>query len=105
MPATTTPAPIDPDRVRHLTRPFAWIDPRLRDRLLDLSPDEITLLFFLHLVADRFGLSFWADGSIAKKLPLEVGEVVEARIGLVRKSLVAYRYPLFQVLDFPRGDR
>lgn len=54
-------------------------------------------------VADRFGLSFWADTSMTKKLPFDVGEVVEPRMGLVRKGLVAYRYPLFQVLDLPRA--
>jgi hypothetical protein len=105
MPATTAPAPIDPERLRRLSRPFSWVDPRLRDRLRDLSLEEIALLFFLHLVADRQGLSFWADVSIAKKLPIAAGEVVEARIGLVRKGFLAYRCPLFQVLDLPWGDR
>jgi hypothetical protein len=97
--AAPAPDPLLPDRVRRIRTPFAWLDPRLRDRLVDLTPEEICLLFFLHLVADRQGLSFWADTTIGRKLGLEVGEVVEARLGLVRKGLVAYRYPLFQLLD------
>ena len=60
--------PVLPDRVRTLPRHFAWADHRLRDRLSTLTPVEIALLFFLHLVADRSGLSFWADVTIAKLL-------------------------------------
>jgi hypothetical protein len=90
--------PVDPDRVRRLPEHFAWADHRLRDLLHRLTLEEIALLFFLHLAADKSGCSFWSDASIAKRLSLEVGAVSEARIGLVRKGLVAYRYPLFQIL-------
>lgn len=90
--------PVQPDRVRMLPRHFAWVDHRLRDRLSALTPVEIALLFFLHLVADKAGLSFWADATIAKKLGLKEGDVIEARYGLVHKGLIAYRYPLFQLL-------
>jgi hypothetical protein len=96
---TTDRAPIDPTRVRTLPRHFAWADHRLRDRLATLTPVEIALLFFLHLVADRDGLSFWADSTIAKKLGLKDGDVIEARYGLLSKGLIAYRYPLFQLLS------
>lgn len=99
--------PVLPDRVRALPRHFAWVDHRLRDRLAELTPVEISLLFFLHLVADRSGLSFWADSTIAKKLGLKEGDVIEARYGLVHKGLIAYRYPLFQILsaEGPDGAR
>lgn len=90
--------PVLPDRVRTLPPHFAWVDHRLRDRLSGLTPVEIALLFFLHLVADRSGLSFWADSTIARKLGLKEGDVIEARYGLVAKGLIAYRYPLFQIL-------
>ena len=33
--------PVDPTRVRTLPRHFAWIDHRLRDRLRELSLEEI----------------------------------------------------------------
>jgi hypothetical protein len=100
--------PVLPDRVRTLPRHFAWVDHRLRDRLATLTPVEISLLFFLHLVADKSGLSFWADATIAKKLGLKEGDVIEARYGLVAKGLIAYRYPLFQLLpaeDHPHDAR
>jgi hypothetical protein len=77
---------------------FAWLDHRLRDRLHDLSLEAIALLVFLHLAADRTGCSFWADATIAKKLGRRKGDVIQARDQLVAKGLVAYRYPLYQLL-------
>ena len=91
-------APVDPTRVRTLPRHFAWVDHRLRERLRDLSLEEIALLLFLHLAADRTGCSFWADATIAKKLGLREGDVSQARYRLVAKGLVVYRYPLYQLL-------
>jgi hypothetical protein len=90
--------PVDPTRVRTLPAHFAWIDHRLRDRLSALSLEAIALLFFLHLAADRTGCSFWADATIAKKLGLREGDVIQARAHLVVQGLVAYRYPLYQLL-------
>ena len=97
-PPLSLAAAVDPTRVRTLPRHFAWIDHRLRDRLQGLSLEEIALLVFLHLAADKSGLSFWADATIARKLHLGEGEVIQARFRLVAKSLVAYRYPLYQLL-------
>jgi len=90
--------PVDPTRVRTLPAHFAWIDHRLRERLRALSLEEMALLLFLHLAADRAGCSFWADATIARKLGLRDGDIVQARVGLVAKGLVAYRYPLYQLL-------
>lgn len=97
--------PVDPARVRVLPRHFAWVDHRLRERLNTLSLLEIALLFFLHLVADKTGCSFWADSTIAKKLGLKEGDVIEARYGLLSKGLIAYRYPLFQILPLEDPSR
>ena len=90
--------PVDATRVRALPRHFAWVDHRLRDRLQALSLEEIALLLFLHLAADKRGLSFWADATIARKLPLSEGDVITARFRLVARGLIAYRYPLYQLL-------
>jgi hypothetical protein len=100
MPSLPSPLadPVDPTQVRTLPRHFAWIDHRLRDRLRDLSLEAIALLFFLHLAADRVGCSFWADATIAKKLGLREGDVIQARAHLVAQGLIAYRYPLYQLL-------
>jgi hypothetical protein len=59
------------------------------------------LLFFLHLAADKSGCSFWADSTIAKRLGLREGDILEARAELLRKDFVAYRYPLYQILPLP----
>ncbi len=91
-------APMDPTRVRTLPRHFAWVDHRLRERLRDLSLEEIALLLFLHLAADRTGCSFWADATIAKKLALREGDIIQARSRLVAQGLIAYRSPLSQLL-------
>ncbi len=92
-----------PERLRTLPRHFAWIDHRMREHLGRLTLEETALLFFLHLAADRYGCSYWSDPSVAKRLGLETGAVTEARIGLVRKSLVAFRYPLYQILSLEGG--
>ena len=90
--------PVDPTRVRTLPRHFAWVDHRLRDRLRALRLEDIALLFFLHLAADRHGLSFWSDTTITRKLPLGEGDVLQARGRLVAQGFVVYRYPLYQLL-------
>jgi hypothetical protein len=90
--------PVDPTRVRPLPRHFAWVDHRLRDRLRALRLEDIALLLFLHLAADRHGLSFWSDATIARKLSLSEGEIVQARGRLVAGGFVLYRAPLYQLL-------
>ena len=90
--------PVAPTRVRTLPRHFAWLDHRLRERLRELSLEEIALLVFLHLAADQHGLSFWADATIAKKLGLREGDIRHARAQLVGQGLIAYRSPLYQLL-------
>jgi hypothetical protein len=82
---------VDPTRVRTLPAHFAWLDHRLRDRLHELNLEAIALLVFLHLAADRAGCSFWADATIAKKLGVREGDVIQARYQLITRSLVAYR--------------
>ncbi len=97
--------PVDPTRVRAIPAHFAWADHRLRDILQRLTLEEIALLFFLHLAADRSGCSFWADATVAKKIGIEEGEVVRARQGLLRKGFILYRFPLHQILPFEAGER
>jgi hypothetical protein len=92
--------PVDPTQVRTVPDHFAWVDHRFRDILHRLSLEEIALLFFLHLAADRNGCSFWADSTIARRIGLTEGTVVQARQGLLLKRLIAYRFPLYQVLPF-----
>jgi hypothetical protein len=97
--------PVDPQRVRTLPAHFSWMDHRLRGVLHTLSLEEIALLFFLHLAADKTGCSFWADSTIGRKIGLPEGEVVQARQRLLSKRLIAYRYPLYQILPVSEGPK
>jgi len=91
-------SPVDPARVRVVPKHFAWVDHRLRERLKELTLEEVALLFFLHLAADRNGCCFWSDAGLGRKLNLKEGDVIQARFALVHRGLIAYRYPLFQLL-------
>jgi hypothetical protein len=96
--------PLDQARVRKLPAHFAWAEHALRDRLAGLTLEEIALLFFLHLAADRNGCCFWADATLARRLNLKEGDLIQARYGLMHKGFVLYRFPLYQLLpvDSPK---
>lgn len=93
-----------PGRVR---RPpidgWSWIDRRfVRDFAPRLSHEAIALYFFLAAVADKDGLSFYHDATIAGRLRISEDSLTCARDELIREDLVAYRTPLTQVLSLPR---
>ena len=99
--------PIVPDRIRRIPENFSWIDRRfVRERVIArLTRDEALLYFFLVAVADKDGLSFYADATIGALLGMSLAEVVAARDGLVAHDLVAHRAPLSQVLALPEERR
>ena len=92
-----------PDRVRKIEGSFSWIDHRFVTGgfLHDLSMIEILLYLFLVAVSDRNGLSFYHDDRIASLLKIDLPALGRARDGLVKRSLVAYDSPLYQVLSLP----
>ena len=97
--------PIDPGRVREIpSEGFSWIDRRfVRDGFIHrLPPEAILLYFFLAAVSDAQGLSFYADPTIGKILKLDPEKLTQARARLRQADLIAYRYPLYQVLELPR---
>ena len=93
-----------PERRRVLTPPFAWVDRRLlfHGFLSQLTHPEILLYFFLVLVADRDGLSFYNYDKICQHLQLEVDDYIQARNGLLRKQLIAFDGNRFQLLTLPQ---
>ena len=97
---------IRPDRVRSIPESFSWIDRQLLHGgyLQKLTTEEIALYFFLVLVSGPEGTSFWSYLSIAPLLKLPVDDLVHATAGLVKKGLLAFRYPTFQVLSLPPAD-
>ena len=99
--------PLCPERVRRPPREgFSWIDRRfLRVHAKRLSPEAILLYLFLAAVSDQFGLSFYSDSTVAALLGLDVRGVAASRDELIAHDLVAYRYPLSQVLALPDEAR
>jgi len=93
-----------PDRVRRPpTDGWSWIDRRfVRDFAPRLSHEAIVLYFFLAAVADKDGLSFYHDATIAGRLRIREESVACSRDELIREDLVAYRTPLTQVLSLPQ---
>jgi hypothetical protein len=94
---------LDPDRVRRIEGGFSFIPHRfLTDGFLDsLEQKEILLYFFLVLVSDRYGLSFYSDDAICSSLKLSSDEYLEARDGLIEKDLIDFDGTLYQVLELP----
>jgi hypothetical protein len=92
-----------PDRIRKIEGSFSWIDHRFVTGgfLHDLSMIEILLYLFLVVVSDRNGLSFYHDDRIASLLKIDLPALGKAREGLVRRSLLAYEFPLYQILSLP----
>jgi hypothetical protein len=84
---------------------WSWVDRRfVRDYAEHLSREALLLYFFLAAVADRQGLSFYSDASIAVVLRMRPEAVVRAREELLEQDLVAHDAPLTQVLSVRRRE-
>jgi len=94
---------LNSSRVRKIQGSFSWIDHRFITGgfLRDLSAVEILLYFFLVSVSDRNGVSFYHDDRICSLIKIGLVSLGEARDVLIRKSLLAYEYPIYQVLSLP----
>lgn len=90
-----------PEQLRHVPPQFSWIDHRLvRDKhIAGRSAEALALYLFLLTVADGQGLSYYADATIGKLLPLDGPALARARQELIRARLIAYEKPLYQVLS------
>jgi len=98
---------LSPERLRVVPRSFSWVDHRLlRDGHLDrLQPREILLYFFLVLVGDGRGLSYYSPQAISRYLKLSEDEIRQARRSLTERGLIAFEKPLYQVLSLPEGEK
>lgn len=95
--------PINGERIRKITGSFSWLDHRLMTHgFLDtMQPYEMLLYFFLVLVGDRNGLSFYSYDKICTLLKMDLDIFIKSRDGLVAQSLIAYQDGRFQVLQLP----
>ena len=100
------PQPLRPKRVRSLAPPFGWIPFRLLSSglLAQLDPPAKLLYFFLCLVADRYGLSFYGEKRLSHELGLQVTELQTARRQLSHRDLLAFDGRVYQLLSFPTPE-
>lgn len=94
-----------PGRVRSINGSFAAIEHRfLRHGFwTTLGHHELLLYFFLILVADRQGLSFYSYDKICSLLTITIDDYILARNSLIDKDLLAFDGTFFQVLSLPES--
>jgi hypothetical protein len=81
---------------------WSWVDRRfVRERMAHLSREAVLLYFFLSAVADRHGVSFYGDGTLACLLRMTVPALINAREELLAHDLIAYEVRFTQVLSIP----
>jgi hypothetical protein len=82
---------------------WSWVDRRfVREHADRLSREAVLLYFFLSAVADRHGLSFYGDGTLAALLRIPLPALIQARDELLDHDLIAHEARLTQVLSLPR---
>ena len=93
--------PIMPQRQRRIPPQFSWVDHRLiRDgHVQGRSARALALYLFLVTVADAEGLSWYSEAALCRHLSWNGIELQSARDELQQAGLIAYREPLYQVLD------
>jgi hypothetical protein len=92
-----------PARLRRLPATgWSWVDRRfVRERMAHLSREAVLLYFFLSAVADRHGVSFYGDGTLACLLRMTVPALIHAREELLAHDLIAHEVRFTQVLSMP----
>ena len=93
--------PIVPHRRRRVPPQFSWVDQRLvRDgHIQGRSASALALYLFLVTVADADGLSWYSEEALCRQLSCEAAQLHQDRAELEQAALIAYRRPLYQVLD------
>jgi hypothetical protein len=66
-----------------------------------MQPEEMLLYFFLVLVGDKNGVSFYGYDSILNILKLTLEQYIAARNRLIDLSLIAFENGRYQVLELP----
>lgn len=98
------PTPIlVPQRLRHPPATgWSWVDRRfVREHAARLSRDAVLLYFLLAAVADKHGVSFYGDATLAALLRMSLPALVQARDELLAHDLIAHETRFTQVLSLP----
>ena len=95
--------PLVPERVRRIEGGFSFIPHAFLtgEFVTCLTQHELLLYFVLILVGDRRGLSYYSQEKRCLLLRMSIDDLIMARNGLIRKSLIAFDGYLFQVLSLP----
>ena len=93
--------PLVPQRRRRVPPQFSWVDHRLvRDGHIEgQSAEALALYLVLVTVADADGLSWYSETALCRMLSWTIPRLAQARAELSEADLIAYRKPLYQVLD------
>lgn len=94
---------LDPSRTRRPNARFGWgwVDRRLLldGHLIPMSQAEVVVYFFLCVVADRHGVSWYGPRSLSRLLKHPPDQIREALIRLDRRNLIALAGRFIQVVD------
>ena len=95
--------PVISNRVRKIEGNFSYIPFRFLSGgfFNSISQHEKLIYFLLVMVSDRQGLSYYSQDKMSTLLELNLDEFIEARDGLIEKSLIAFDGLMFQVLSLP----
>jgi hypothetical protein len=79
---------------------WSWVDRRfLREHMAYLSHEAALLYFILCAVADKHGMSFYGDGTLAVMMHVPLSALVSARDELLARDLIAHEMRFTQVLS------
>ena len=96
--------PIINSRIRNIRQcTFGWIDHNFlhHGHVKYLSLESLLLYFFLCLVADRNGCSYYDYEKICLYLKFNLEQFMDARNQLIDKSLIIFKDSVYQVLSLP----
>jgi len=97
-----------PARLRRLPQTgWSWVDRRfMPEHAAHLSHDAVLLYFFFCAVANKDGLSFYGDGTIATLVRISLPALIAARDELLVRDLIAHETRFTQVLSLsPASQR
>jgi len=73
----------------------------VREHAAHLSRDAVLLYFTLCAVADKHGLSFYGDATMAAMVRMNLPALMAARDELLARDLIAHQTRFTQVLSLP----
>jgi hypothetical protein len=85
---------------------WSWVDRLfMREHAAYLSRDAMLVYFFLCAVANKHGLSFYGDGTVATLLRMTLPAMIQAREELLARDLIAHEVRWTQVLSLPPAQQ